>query len=44
MYRTIKIGSCTLIQGIFVGELPDGRIQIADGNRIYCGIPVSRAA
>ena len=44
MYRTIKIGGHLLIQGIFVGKLPDGRIQVADGDRIYSGMPVEQAA
>jgi len=41
MYRTIKLGTCVLIQGIFLGTLPDGRIQIADGDKVYTGIAVA---
>ncbi|SEK73457.1 hypothetical protein SAMN05421666_0292 [Roseovarius nanhaiticus] len=41
MFRTIKLGTCVLIQGIFVRSLPDGRIQIADGDKVYTGLPVS---
>ena len=41
MYRTIEIGSCVLCQGLFIGTLPDGRIQITDGDKVYTGMPVA---
>ncbi len=44
MLQTIRLGSCVLVQGIFVKLLPDGRVQVRDGERVYAGHPVSRAA
>ncbi len=32
MLRTIQVGSCVSIQGIFVGLLTNGLIQIRDGD------------
>jgi len=40
MLRTILIGSCVFVQGVFVGILPDGRIAVREGNRIFHGYPV----
>ena len=44
MLQTIRIGSCVLVQGIFVKRLPDGRMQVRDGNKVFSGQPVSKAA
>jgi hypothetical protein len=44
MLRTIVVGSCVSIQGIFVKALPDGRIAVKVGDRIYSGNPVAKAA
>ncbi|WP_281272595.1 hypothetical protein [Roseovarius spongiae] len=44
MLQTIRLGSCVLVQGIFVRLLPDGRVQVRDGDRLYAGMPVSKAA
>ncbi len=44
MLRTIQVGSCTSIQGIFVGLLTNGFIQVRVGNRVYSGRPVTSAA
>jgi len=44
MIRTIMVGSCVLIQGTFVCQLPDGRITVRVGDRNFTGIPVAQAA
>lgn len=41
MLRTVRIGSCVSIQGIFVKKLNDGRIRIRDGKRIFDGWDVA---
>ena len=40
MLRTIAIGSCISVQGIFEGFMPNGLIRVRDGNRIYVGKPI----
>ena len=44
MLRTIRLGSCVQVQGIFVKLLPDGRVQVRDGDRVFAGQPVGKAA
>lgn len=44
MLRTIRLGSCVSVQGVYVGLLPDGRMQVRVGERVYTGFPVSGAA
>ena len=41
MLRTIMIGSCVSIQGIFVKALSNGLVRVSVGNKIYDGTPVS---
>ncbi|MGR3634622.1 MAG: hypothetical protein ACU0BK_01700 [Shimia sp.] len=41
MLRTITVGSCVSIQGTVVGNLPDGRISVQVGDKIYSGKPIS---
>lgn len=41
MIRTIIIGSCVSVQGLFVRALADGRIAVRDGDKTYIGIPVA---
>jgi hypothetical protein len=40
MIRTITIGTCVSIQGIFVKALSNGRIRISVGDKFYDGKPV----
>lgn len=40
MLRTILLGSCVSVQGIFVQSFADGRIAVRVGDRIFCGFPV----
>jgi hypothetical protein len=42
MLRTISIGSTILIQGIAVRTLPDGKLVVQVGDRLYVGPPVPK--
>ncbi len=42
--RTIIIGSCVSVQGIFVRSLQDGRIVIRADNREFSGFPIAKSA
>ncbi len=44
MLKTITLGSCVFVQGIFLRALSDGRIAVRVGNRVYEGHPVTRTA
>ena len=44
MLRTIILGSCVLVQGIFVKALPGGRIVVRVGGTEYSGTPVATKA
>ncbi|WP_188480818.1 hypothetical protein [Marivita lacus] len=44
MLKTIIIGSCMSVQGILEKTLPDGRICVRVGSRIFTGLPVSSTA
>lgn len=41
MLKTVTIGSCVSIQGIFVKALSDGRICIRVGEQLFQGRPVT---
>jgi hypothetical protein len=43
MLRTITIGSSISVQGIFVKDMPDGRVAVKVDDIIYSGKPVTRA-
>jgi len=43
MLRTIQIGSCMSVQGLLVRQLDDGRIVIRVDDRLYQGVPVTKA-
>ncbi len=40
MLRTITIGSCVSVQGLFVGHMPDGKIMIKVDDKTFVGTPV----
>ena len=44
MIRSIQIGSATYVQGLFVGTVSNGMIQIRVGKRLFTGRPVAHAA
>ena len=43
MMRTIVMGSCVSVQGLFVRELKNGKIVVRVGKRLYQGTPVGMA-
>lgn len=40
MLRTITIGSCISVQGLFVGDATDGKIIVQVGEKNFVGRPV----
>ena len=47
MLRTIAIGTCVSVQGIVVGQTPDGKLMVRVDEKTFIGTPVvqtSRAA
>ena len=44
MLQTITVGSCVSVQGAFVRKLPNGKIQVRVGERVFEGRPVGKAA
>lgn len=40
MYKTIMLGSCVAVQGLFLRALSNGRIAILVGNKEFIGVPV----
>ena len=42
MYQTIRLSSCVSVQGEFVEMLSTGEIIIRDGDKTYCGVPVTQ--
>ena len=43
MLRTITIGSCVSVQGLFVCQLADGKIVIKVDDKTFVGYPVTSA-
>ena len=41
MLRTILIGSCVSVQGIFVKQTPDGIMSVRVGDRVFTGVPIA---
>lgn len=44
MLKTIKLGKYISVQGICVRTLPNGHVQVRDGDKVYSGVPVDKAA
>lgn len=42
MLRTITLGSSVSIQGIYVRDMPDGRVAVKVDDVVYSGKPVTR--
>ena len=40
MLKTITLGSCVLVQGVFLRALADGRIAVSVGSTVFEGHPV----
>lgn len=43
MIRTIALGDYISVQGLCIGRLPDGRICVREGDRVFVGPPVALA-
>lgn len=43
MLRTIIMGSCVQVQGIFVRQLNNGKIIVRVGSHMFEGTPVARS-
>lgn len=41
MLRTITVGSCVSVQGLFVAQLTNGKVVIEVDQRRYTGYPVT---
>ncbi|OYU20349.1 MAG: hypothetical protein CFE34_00470 [Rhodobacteraceae bacterium PARR1] len=41
MIRTISVGSCVSIQGLFVGQMADGKIVVKVDEKTFVGYPVA---
>ena len=41
MLRTITVGSCVSVQGLFVTKLTDGKIVVEVDQKRYTGYPVA---
>lgn len=44
MLRTITIGSCVSVQGMFIRKLDNGKIVVRVGEKTFVGFPVTQAA
>lgn len=44
MLKTITLGTCVSVQGIFVKALADGKIVVRVGEKLFTGAPVSDQA
>ncbi|MDF1854996.1 hypothetical protein [Pseudooceanicola sp.] len=44
MTRTITLGNYVSVQGTFVRQLSDGRIEVQVGDKIFAGTPVTQTA
>ncbi|WP_199178686.1 hypothetical protein [Acidimangrovimonas sediminis] len=44
MLRTITLGSCVSVQGMFLRQLADGKVAVQVGNKTFVGYPVQARA
>lgn len=44
MLRTILMGSCVSVQGVFVRQLQNGKVLVRVGKQLYAGRPVATRA
>ena len=42
MLRTISIGSCVSVQGLVVGQTPEGKLIVRVDEKTYVGTPVTQ--
>jgi phosphatidylserine synthase len=43
MLRTITLGSCVSVQGLVVGQMADGRLEVRVDEKTFVGMPVPAA-
>jgi hypothetical protein len=43
MLRTITLGSCVSVQGLFVSQKADGRLEVRVDEKTFIGFPVPAA-
>ncbi|WP_099045506.1 hypothetical protein [Pseudoponticoccus marisrubri] len=43
MLKTVLLGTCVSVQGFLEKKLPDGRIVVRVGDRMFTGRPVGTA-
>lgn len=44
MLRTIMLGTCVQVQGLFERQLENGKILVRVGDRLFEGLPVEKKA
>lgn len=44
MLKTISMGSCVSVQGMFIKKLHDGQIVVRVGDQTFVGFPVGHAS
>ena len=44
MQKTITIGNYVSVQGTFIRDLADGRIEVQVGTKLFTGQPVAQSA
>ncbi len=44
MLKTITVGTCVSVQGTFVRALPNGKVEVRVGEKLFAGTPVSQTA
>ncbi len=42
MLRTIVVGSCVSVQGVFENQLENGKIVVRVGDHLFAGKPVAK--
>lgn len=41
MLRTISLGTCVSVQGLVVGNTPDGKLMVRVDDKTFVGYPVT---
>jgi len=44
MLRTITLGSCVSVQGMFIRQMDDGKIMVRVDEKTFVGVPVPTKA
>lgn len=43
MLRTITLGSCVSVQGIYIKDMPDGRVAVKVDDTVFAGKPIHQS-